>query len=308
MFIFPGKIPFPSGLSELKGSSSCLINETTTAICEVPWFNEVNGELKKHLKNCTIRLKIHRIRPYRPDRVAANVRESSHHGYLKKNPRDGSLVSLSHGRVCISGGESELKEIIYHSIGNEEEEVERLDVLGFRNENNDQPTLTSIDIMQLATKCPKMVELNIHNVVVKMFPPLIEPWKFLRKLTISVVSKQCFKNVEFQDILPNLRVLHIEGEGRDYPTVLPDMSLCESLNSITLNDGAFVFPDKIPFPHGLRELKGKTSRLYPTGASLAGTMMESIFNLDEVNQLFQIYFSDCVVDLKIVSLKPPLKE
>ena len=142
--------------------------------------------------------------------------------------------------VRITGIESELKEIIHHRKW-DEDVVETLDVLGLVDVNNDPPTLTSIDFMQLATKCPKIVELNMLYVLVKSFPPLISPWHLLRKITISRIGRLCFKNVLFHDILPNLRILLIKGEGLTSTTILPDMSECESLNNVTLDDGEFKY-------------------------------------------------------------------
>ena len=277
-FVFPGKIPFPRGLRELKGRASCLIYEIDSSLglsmhdgfnIQRPWFDEVNRHFQQYFENCAIELKIIEI------------------GHLLYNCR----------WVCITA--DEFLEFIHIVIGNEAE-IQRLDVKNEEEEDDDafdlktdenkvQPTITLIDVMQLAAKCPKMVELNMSSVSVKFWPPLTVPWMFLRKLDISRVSKQCFKSVKFEDTIPNLRILRIEGKGIDSPTILPDMSRCEVLSSITLDDRAFVLPDKIPFPYGLRKLKGTSSSLYCTKASLLGTMMESIFDLDEVNQLFQIY-------------------
>ena len=66
------------------------------------------------------------------------------------------------------------------------------------------------------------------------------------------------------------------------------------------------FLTRYHFQNGLRKLKGTSSNLCYTEASLEGTLMESVTGIEEINDLFQIYFQDCVVSLKIASLKTSL--
>ena len=304
-YVFPGKIPFPRGLLVLEGHNSKLIKVTLPG---APF--EYHHDSKKYFTNYsfTMNINIYNMTPFELEGVVSKdgFRQSSHLKVIRMNPTNhGTLISLSEKMVRITGIESELKEIIHHRKW-DEDVVETLDVLGLVDVNNDPPTLTSIDFMQLATKCPKIVELNMLYVLVKSFPPLISPWQLLRKITISRIGRLCFKNVLFHDILPNLRVLLIKGEGLTSTTILPDMSECERLNNVTLDDGEFIFPDKIPFPYGLKKLKGTSSNLCYTKESMEGTMMEYLTDLQEVNDLFRLYFQDCVVGLKIASLKTSL--
>ena len=300
-YVFPDKIPFPRGLKALKGRDSQLIKLTLPGVDNALWV--FHHDFQKYFTNYffEMNIKIYNMTPDELERATkAGIQKSR---YLEVNPTNpGNLMSLSEKKVYITEIESELKDIIHHRKWGEDI-VETLYIVGLVDENDDPPTLTSIDFMQLAMKCPKIVELNMLDVSVKSFPPLISPWQFLRKITISRISRLCFKNVEFHDILPSLRMLHVKGEGLNSTTILPNMSGCEMLNEITLDEGDFIFPDKIPFPYGLRKLKGTSSNLCYTEASMEGTMMESITDLEEVNDLFQLYFQDCVVGLKIASLK-----
>ena len=308
-YVFPGKIPFPRALLEIKGNNSQLIKLTLPGADNKAPF-EYHHDSKKYFGNYYFKMNIN-IYNMTPDELEGAVtkeggRQSSHREVPRMNPTNHrTLISLSEKMVRITGVESELKEIIHHRKWGEDV-VETLDVLGLVDENDHPPTLTSIDFMQLATKCPKIIELNMLYVSAKSFPPLISPWQFLRKMTISRIGRLCFKNVEFHNILPNVRMLLVKGEGFTSTTILPDMSGCERLNDVTLDDGAFIFPDKIPFPYGFRKLKGTSSNLCYTEASLEGTLMESVTGIEEINDLFQIYFQDCVVSLKIASLKTSL--
>ena len=211
---------------------------------------------------------------------------------------DKSVGSHWKGQVRIHGDESWIKDIIHHIIS-KEAEIEVLQIYGLRDEKSVQPTLTSVDIMQLAAKCQQLGVLSVHHVRMQSWPPLIAPWMLLRELSISAVDKTCFKNVNLHHIAPNLQTLKIEGQGEYASTLLPDMSGCDALSSITLHDGAFIFPDKIPFPYRLKELNGTESSLYCTKASFD---LEVIYDHKHLNQLFQNYLENCTIQLKIIGM------
>ena len=184
---------------------------------------------------------------------------------FKRLTADRSLLSYWNRQIEVHGSQWQIKEFVHEVISKEAEIIKELCINGVSDKDGDLPIITAADIGQLAAMCSNLNTLSLTLVRMPWWPPGIAPWVYLKELTISRIesASNLFKDVNLNDIAPNLETLMIEGLNRNSFIILPNMSNNEALRSITLNDGTFEFPDKIGFsrgfPRGLKELKGSAS-------------------------------------------------
>lgn len=184
--------------------------------------------------------------------------------------------SLWTGKLRFFANDKQKVELVIHGILNDK--VTDLQLCGARKTKKEKILDVFIrqnDIFTLANKCPNLEELKMTRLKITRWPKLHLPLESLSILTVGSVSFHSFINVELHKSLPNLS--NVSFVGSDGVATLPDMSRCEKLQNVCLNGGQYKFPDKIPFPSSLREIRG--------GGTIIGCSFESLHD----------YFEDCFI-------------
>ena len=161
--------------------------------------------------------------------------------------------SLWEGFVSIQGDTKMAKEVIQEFL------CYRVTIFEISNTHNEKhikvgPTLSAVEITKMTTRCPRMEYLILNDLRIESWPTSISPLLSLKALILRKVGTTCFVNVDLSSVAPNIEVFYLEGEGIGTNTMLPDMTNCERLREVMLSYGNFLYPRKIPFPRGLKEL------------------------------------------------------
>ena len=177
-------------------------------------------------------------------------------------------------------------ELIRHLLG---DETKQLFIIGSGKE--------SIDIMDLAERCPNLKRLLLKGIRIDAWPVLPQPWMSIENLHLYSPNSPFGDKTELHQSLPNLRKFDFSSDRYPIQLVLPDMTRCLRLEKVWLAYGQFAFTtdptDNLPRSLEEFELLGMQDTWF---FNLAEKRVLSYWEADALMKLLDEYTDDCVID------------